>query len=167
MKLTDPAGRREIINVYPFASPSLHSPASLASFPPPAVLSSNLRRQNNRDEENVVSNFGHCSHGNDWGRGTLGGRRRGRSEIGSNTCAKLICQLSAVRRLFRESRPLAATHFSALAPLPVRVRSRLRASARSSPPPHPSDTSVCNLRTGSPRQAGSPPKRRVFYFVTH
>ena len=126
MKLTDPAGRREIINVYPFASPSLHSPASLASFPPPAVLSSNLRRQNNRDEENVVSNFGHCSHGNDWGRGTLGGRRRGRSEIGSNTCAKLICQLSAVRRLFRESRPLTATHFSALAPLPVRVRRRLR-----------------------------------------
>ena len=166
MKLTDPAGRREIINVYPFASPSPRAPLPP---PPPAVLSSNLRRQNNRDEENVVSNFGHCSHGNDWGRGTLGGRRRGRrgrSEIGSNTCAKLICQLSAVRRLFRESRPLAATHFSALAPLPVRVRSRLRASARSSPPPRPPDTSVGNLRTGSPRQAGSPPNRRVFYFVT-
>ena len=86
MKLTDPAGRREIINVYPFASPSLHSPASLASFPPPAVLSSNLRRQNNRDEENVVSNFGHCSHGNDGAEGHSeggggGGARSGRTHV--------------------------------------------------------------------------------------
>ena len=155
MKLTDPAGRREIINVYPFASPSLHSPASLASFPPPAVLSSNLRRQNNRDEENVVSNFGHCSHGNDWDtRREEEGEERDRVEHMCKTNLSIIGGSETISGI-------SAINGDTF----LRARSPTR--SRTSPPPHPSDTSVCNLRTGSPRQAGSPPKRRLFYFVTH
>ena len=114
-------------------------------------MSSNLRRQNNRDEENVVSNFGHCSHGNDWSRAEghwEGGGRRAEErdrDGGLAICAKLICQLSAVRRLFREFRPLTATHFSTLT--------------------RPSDASVGNLRTGSSEQTGFQPNIRVSHFV--
>ena len=76
-----------------------------------------------------------------------GGREGERDGGGLAICAKLICQLSAAERLFREFRPLTATHFSTLT--------------------RPSDASVGNLRTGSSKQSGSQPNIRVSFFVHH